>query len=117
MGAGEGRKGRLKGVEVEQLADRYPCCHFGSRLQHRRHRGIPPQRRAGPPHLPPLPGISSVRAASLTGETPRQGRELTSGSTQSGVEIPLSTSGGHSVSNREARLATPRGVRIVRHPG
>ena len=75
MGAGEGRKGRLKGVEVEQLADRYPCCHFGSRLQHRRHRWIPPQRRAGPP-----PFTFSARDLICQGRTPdrrapRQGRD------------------------------------------
>ena len=43
--------------------------------------GAPPRRMAppevSPPYAPELPGVSSVRAAALTGEPPRQGGERT----------------------------------------
>jgi hypothetical protein len=58
-----------------------------ARKQVRKYIGHPPKRghapegwhppEVSPPYTPELPGVSSVRAAALTGETPRQGGERT----------------------------------------
>jgi hypothetical protein len=84
--------------------------------------GIPPRY----PHATPeLPGVSSVRAAALTGETPRQGGEITRAWRTNHSRLQLTMvlvaepggGGQQRTQSREARLATPRVVHIVWHRG